>query len=97
MRQPSLDDLTPRERQVLHWLAEGKSSYETGVILRCSEATVKKHRCRIYRTLRVPNAISAAIFYGEGVRTSNAPELSRVDSPSFAWSLSKVAGPSMGY
>lgn len=64
---PSLNDLTPRERQVLHWLAEGKSSGETGTILGCSEGTVKKHRCRIYDTLGVPNAISAANFYREAM------------------------------
>lgn len=63
MKQPTLNDLTPREREVLHWLAEGKTCYETSIILDCAESTVKKHRVHIYRTLGVPNAISAANFY----------------------------------
>ncbi len=67
MKRPTLSDLTPRERQVLSWIAEGKTSYETGKILECAESTIKKHRVRIYRTLGVPNAISAALFYHAAV------------------------------
>ncbi|MBA3652161.1 MAG: helix-turn-helix transcriptional regulator [Chthoniobacterales bacterium] len=36
--------MTPREREVLHWLAEGKSNWETAQILECTEETVKMHR-----------------------------------------------------
>jgi len=67
MRIPSLDDLTSRELEVLRWLAEGKTSSEIGIIIGCAEATVKKHRYHIYRTLGVPNAISAAIFYRDAL------------------------------
>ena len=63
MRTPSLSDLTPRQREVLHWIAEGKTSWETSRILHCAEATVKKHRSHIYRALGVAKAISAALFY----------------------------------
>ena len=38
-RQP----LTPKQRQVLHWASEGKTAYETGLILGVSPATVEKH------------------------------------------------------
>ena len=63
MTTPSLNDLTPRQREVLHWIAEGKTSWETSRILHCTEATVKKHRSHIYRALGVAKAISAALFY----------------------------------
>ncbi len=63
VKAPSLGDLTPRELEVLHWLAEGKSCWETAQILGRTEETVKKHRCHIYRTLEVANAVSAAAFY----------------------------------
>lgn len=72
MTQPSLADLTPREREVLHWLAEGKSNGEIAVIIGCSEATVKKHRYRIYRTLEVSNAISALRFYLDAMVAESA-------------------------
>ncbi len=74
MKAPSLSDLTPRELEVLHWLAEGKTSWETARILECTEGTVKKHRCHIYRTLGVANAIEAAAFYWQNRMTlSEAP------------------------
>jgi DNA-binding CsgD family transcriptional regulator len=63
MKSPSLSDLTPRQREVLHWLAEGKTNWETGQIIGCKEETSKKHRRHIYHTLGVANAISAAAFY----------------------------------
>jgi LuxR family transcriptional regulator, quorum-sensing system regulator BjaR1 len=34
--------LTPREADVLHWIAEGKSDWEISKILRVSEHTVDK-------------------------------------------------------
>ncbi len=64
-KAPTLSDLTPRELEVLHWLAKGKTNSETGTILGCEEKTVKKHRNHIYEKLCVPNALSAAIFYWE--------------------------------
>ncbi|MFM2296123.1 MAG: hypothetical protein RLZZ350_2536, partial [Verrucomicrobiota bacterium] len=35
--------LSPREAEILLWVAQGKSNYETSVILNISAATVKKH------------------------------------------------------
>ena len=74
---PALSDLTPRQLVVLHWLAEGKSSYETSIILACSLETVKKHRCHIYKKLDVANAVSAASFYWQA--KSATPELAWSD------------------
>ena len=35
--------LTPREREVLHWLAEGKRDGEIAMILRVSVRTIEQH------------------------------------------------------
>lgn len=48
MKGPSLqvvstDPLTRREAQVLLWIAEGKTAWETGLILGVSESTVTAH------------------------------------------------------
>ena len=44
----SLSALTPRQREVIHWVRDGKSNWETAQILGCSEGTVKKHLQRIF-------------------------------------------------
>ncbi len=58
--------LTPRQREVMHWAREGKSSWEMGKILGCAEETVKKHLQKIYRLLEVPNR-AAAVHRLEGI------------------------------
>lgn len=45
--------ITPRERQVLKMIAEGKSNREIGRLLRISETTVKGHRNSIMRKLGI--------------------------------------------
>jgi DNA-binding CsgD family transcriptional regulator len=55
--------LTPRQRQVMHWVSEGKSNWETATIIGCAEATVKKHLQKIYRQLGVPNRVAAVICF----------------------------------
>jgi DNA-binding CsgD family transcriptional regulator len=52
--------LTPREREVMHWVSQGKSNWEVAQILGCVEQTVKKHLQRIYRKLGVKNRMAAA-------------------------------------
>ena len=52
--------LTPREREVLSWVSEGKSNWEVGQIVGCVEQTVKKHLQHIYRKLGVENRTPAA-------------------------------------
>jgi DNA-binding NarL/FixJ family response regulator len=46
-------ELTPREREVLQLLAEGKSMKEIGAILNISTRTVEFHKRQIMDTLRV--------------------------------------------
>jgi len=54
--------LTPREREVLNWLARGKSNAQIGQILGISAATVSKHLEHIYPKLGVENRTAAASF-----------------------------------
>ncbi len=44
-------NITNRELECLKWAAAGKSSWEMGQILNCSEATVNFHFCNIRRKL----------------------------------------------
>jgi DNA-binding CsgD family transcriptional regulator len=51
--------LTPRERDVLHWLAAGKTDRDIGAILAISPRTVHKHLQRIYEKLGVETRTAA--------------------------------------
>jgi len=51
--------LTNREREVLRWIKEGKSTWETSVILGIKSRTVKYHLSNIYRKLDVMNRAQA--------------------------------------
>lgn len=53
--------LTPRQREVLALLGQGKSNKEIGATLNLSEATVKQHVSAILKTLRVANRMQAVI------------------------------------
>ena len=52
--------LTPREREVLQWVAVGKSSWDIGVILNISERGVNKHVASAMQKLNTPNRTGAA-------------------------------------
>ncbi|MBS0334217.1 MAG: hypothetical protein JSS35_15720 [Proteobacteria bacterium] len=51
--------LTPRERNVLAWVAEGKSDWEISVILGVSETTVRFHADNARRKLGAVNRAHA--------------------------------------
>jgi DNA-binding NarL/FixJ family response regulator len=53
--------LSPREAEVLAWVAQGKSNADTASILGMSELTVKKHLVHIYEKLGVESR-NAATF-----------------------------------
>jgi DNA-binding CsgD family transcriptional regulator len=51
--------LSPREREVLHWIAQGKRDIEIGIILGLSAKTVGKHIEHVLTKLRVTNRTAA--------------------------------------
>ena len=53
-------DLTERESEVLHWLANGKTNREIALILDMSPRTVNKHLEQIFPKLGVENRTAAA-------------------------------------
>ncbi|MFU0507168.1 helix-turn-helix transcriptional regulator [Pseudaminobacter sp. NGMCC 1.201702] len=55
------DPLTDRQREVLLWAAEGKSAWDTSVILGISEATVRKHEKKAREVLGTATTMQAVV------------------------------------
>lgn len=53
--------LTPREAEVLLWIAQGKSNADIATILGCAENTVKVHIARIFEKLGFENRNAATV------------------------------------
>src|SRR5215510_6035384 len=53
--------LTPREAEVLLWVAPGKSNSDIATILGCAENTVKVHLARIFEKLGIENRNAASL------------------------------------
>jgi DNA-binding NarL/FixJ family response regulator len=53
--------LTPREAEVLLWVAQGKSNADIATILSCAENTVKVHLSRIFEKLGFENRNAATV------------------------------------
>jgi DNA-binding CsgD family transcriptional regulator len=53
--------LTPRESEVLAWVAKGKTNAEVGAILQLSGRTVQKHLEHIYDKLGVESRTTATV------------------------------------
>jgi LuxR family transcriptional regulator, quorum-sensing system regulator BjaR1 len=60
-RQPNVIPLTPREREVLSWAAQGKSAWETGEILGIAKRTVNEHVQTASRKLNAVNRIQDVV------------------------------------
>jgi DNA-binding CsgD family transcriptional regulator len=54
-------DLTPREAEVAHWVAAGKTNPEISIILNCGVRTTEKHMERILEKIGVENRATAAV------------------------------------
>jgi DNA-binding NarL/FixJ family response regulator len=73
--------LTPRQRQVLELIAQGKSNRAIAQELGLSENTVRVHAVSIFKALRVSNRVKATLV-GLGHLNNRAHEPSRVQDPS---------------
>ena len=62
-QESQLLSLTPREREVLHWVGAGKSDAQVAAILGLSVRTVQKHLENSYVKLGVENRTAAAILF----------------------------------
>lgn len=67
--------ITQRQAEVLHWIAEGKSNGEIATILGCSINTVKAHLKDIFQRLGLHSRSAAtACAYRAHIRHSHRPE-----------------------
>lgn len=55
---PPGDALTPRQREILHWIAEGKSTKQIALILNVSVKTIESHRALLMRRVGVHDIAS---------------------------------------
>ncbi len=49
-------DITEREKEISHYITQGKTNKEIGAILSCSEHTIKCHKSNLMRKLGLKNA-----------------------------------------
>jgi len=69
-RPPAVDELTPREQEVLDLLTKGLSNPEICERLVISEATAKTHVARILQKLGLRDRVQAVIYaYESGLVT----------------------------
>lgn len=63
MKEGTMSNLTDREREILSYLAEGKSNKELADMMGVSIETVKSHLQTIYKKLNVRSRTEAVIYY----------------------------------
>ena len=74
----SLAALTPREREILRWVARGKSNREIAALLYLAPGTIRKHLENVYEKLGVTNR-AGAVARAFGIETDSFADKS-VDS-----------------
>lgn len=62
---------------MLHWVAQGKTNPEIGIILGVSALTVKKHLESVFHTLGVENRTTAVVVALEAQRREGTDPSSR--------------------
>lgn len=78
LEDPSLDRLTPRQRQILDLIGQGKSSGQIADLLSVSPRTIEFHRAQIRKTLGISNEMGLlryAIMRGTRESGDTMPEL----------------------
>ena len=65
--------LSPREAEVLLWIAQGKNNEEIGIILGASRNTIKKHVLHVLEKLNVESRNAAAIRAIEMLSAPKSP------------------------
>jgi DNA-binding NarL/FixJ family response regulator len=71
VRGSRADTLTPREREVLARIAEGRSNREIARLLRLSEKTVKAHVSSVLAKLGVQDRTQAAVYAVQHAESGN--------------------------
>jgi DNA-binding CsgD family transcriptional regulator len=61
--QVDLPMLTRRQRDIMEWISEGKTSAETAIILNISPRTVEKHLEAVFQRFGVENRVAAVRTY----------------------------------
>jgi DNA-binding NarL/FixJ family response regulator len=75
--QTRIETLTPREREILEYVARGLSNREIATALRVEESTVRTHVKRILMKLDLRDRIQAVIFaYESGVNQPGGRQIS---------------------
>ena len=75
--------LTPREAEILFWVAQGKTSPEIAMILQTATATVKRHVHHILGKLGVETRLAAALKAMEVLGTAGATTRLNASRPRF--------------
>lgn len=65
-------NLTPREAEVLGWVAQGKTNWEVAKIVKASPRTVQKHLEHIFRKLGVGTRTGAVWAVSNGASRKEA-------------------------
>jgi DNA-binding NarL/FixJ family response regulator len=75
-RPPGLDDLTPRELEIMRHVARGMSNLEIANELIIGEATVKTHVARVLMKLGLRNRVQAVVLaYEAGIVLPGKPSV----------------------
>jgi DNA-binding NarL/FixJ family response regulator len=61
-RKTVINNLTPRQREVLRLVAEGRSAREIGALLRISSRTVEYHKYRLMDELNLKSSAELIRF-----------------------------------
>jgi DNA-binding CsgD family transcriptional regulator len=81
-RQPesrSLAALTSREREILVWVARGKSNREIAAVLYLAPGTIRKHLDNVYDKLGVSNR-AGAVGHAFGIGTATVADSAAIDA-----------------